>query len=436
MKGADNPRVVAVRILLGVILEGQTLTNAIPPAIGGLEDRRDVSFAKDLCYGVLRRQTRLEAVLAVLLDRPLRKRDKDLHMLLLAGLYQLLHTQVPTYAAVAETVAAASAFGKAWAKGLINGVLRRFCRERDALLELVDRDESVAFAHPRWLVDAFQRCWPEDWHRVLSANNEHPPMTLRVNRRRSDPRDYLAKLEQADLPACPAPHTAAGIILARPVEVAELPGFADGLVSLQDAAAQQAAPLLALRPGQRVLDACAAPGGKTAHILEWEPGLGELVALDKDPRRVARMTEGLNRLGLAASTVCGDAQQTQDWWDGQSFDHILLDAPCSATGVIRRHPDIKLLRQPQQLPTLVEAQARLLEALWPLLAPGGTLVYATCSVLHEENEIQIARFIETHLDARPCPIEALWGRSRHGGRQILPGEDYMDGFFYALLRKD
>jgi len=431
-----SPRVAAVGILLRVVTEGQTLTIAIPPGIRRLADRRDAAWCKDLCYGVLRWLPRLEGVLDLLLERPLRKRDRDLRMLLLVGLYQLLYMHVPSYAAVAETVAAANAIGKPWAKGLVNGVLRRLCRDQAALLEAADQKDSVALAHPPWLLKAIRRSWPNDWRRILSANNEHPPLTLRVNRQRAVADEYVDRLVQAGLPVAPAPHTAAGLILVRPVDVADLPGFADGLVSVQDGAGQQAAPLLAPKPGERVLDACAAPGGKTAHILEWEPRLGDIVALDKDPKRVERMTEGLKRLGLHASAVCGDAERAADWWDGRPFDRILLDAPCSATGVIRRHPDIKSLRRPEQLPELVARQERLLVALWPLLAPGGTLVYATCSILDQENEVPVARFIERHLDAKIYPIAASWGRSRHGGRQILPGENDMDGFFYALLTKE
>ncbi len=435
MKRAHNPRVTAVRVLRRVMVDGQTLKLATRASDLDCMDARDAAFTKELCFGVLRQLPRLEAVLERLLDRPLRTRDQDLHILLLTGLYQLEHMKVPAYAAVVETVAAASTIGKPWAKGLMNGVLREFARQPETYLGAADWNINVALAHPPWLVEAIRECWPDDWQRILVANNEHPPMTLRVNRSRIDPGDYLERLAQAGMSARAALHAPAGITLARPVDVAQLPGFAEGLISLQDAAAQQAAPLLAPQEGERVLDACAAPGGKTAHVLEWQPRVGELIALDRDRARVALTKDGLDRLGLNATLLCDDAGQPQRWRDSRPFDRVLLDAPCSATGIIRRQPDVKLLRKPPQLPRLVQEQSRLLDALWPLLAPGGTLVYATCSVLKEENEVQVARFIETHLDAKICPIEASWGRSRPGGRQIFPGEHDMDGFFFARIKK-
>ena len=431
-----NPRAAAVEILLRVTVRGEMLTTAMPAAARDLRERRDAGLAKEIAFGVLRWLPRLEAVLALLLERRIRERDRDLHLLLLVGLYQLIYMSVPAYAAVAETVATADMQGKPWAKGLLNGVLRRFIREQDRVLAAADQEEQAAFAHPSWLVAAIRDRWPQDWHQILTANNERPPMTLRVNRQRISPEPYLTMLGGAGLSASRAPHTDTGLILVNAVDVNGLPGFSDGLVSVQDAAAQQAAGLLELQPGQRVLDACAAPGGKTAHILECQPMLAEVVAVDKDPGRLELVSQTLDRLGLRATVSCADAGHPANWWDGNPFDRILLDAPCSATGVIRRHPDIKLHRQPGHLQTLVHRQNRLLDALWRLLARGGTLVYATCSIFHEENENQVARFVEAHPDAQALPVEVPWGRDQRFGRQTLPGEDSMDGFFYALIKKD
>lgn len=417
------------------MVQGHKLSTVMEDATRALGDPRDAALAQELCFGVLRWLPRLEALLSRLLRRPLKARDRDLYIMLLLGLYQLLYTRIPPYAAVAETVSLTRVRGKPWARGLVNGVLRRFQRERTTLLQAIEGSDSASLAHPPWIIAALRRCWPQQWHAILTANNERPPMTLRVNRRVTDRQAYQERLAQAGIQARPAPHTNDGLILEAPVDINRLPGFAEGLASVQDGAAQLAASLLELRPGQRVLDACAAPGGKSAHILEQEPNLAELVALDKGSDRVTRLEQTLGRLALEASVVCADATAPAQWWDGRPFDRVLLDAPCSGTGVIRRHPDIKLLRREDQLPLLLTQQGRLLDTLWPLLAPGGTLLYATCSVLCEENEAQIGRFASAHDDVTLLPIEAPWGQPQPSGRQVLPGEDSMDGFFYALLRR-
>ncbi len=421
--------------MLRVLGDGASLTFALAATVDRLPDPRERALGKELCFGVLRWQPRLEAVVDRLIERPLRERDRNVRLVLLLGLYQLIYTRVPPYAAVTATVDLAGSAGKRWAAGLVNAVLRRFQRERDVLLRDLDGTERGKFAHPDWLTGVIRGSWPEDWAQVLAANNAHPPFTVRVNARRITRAAYLELLAKAGREGQPAPHTTHGVILSQALDVEALPGFTEGLVSVQDAAAQLAAPLLHLAPGQRVLDACAAPGGKTAHILEQEPGLVEVVALDRDPRRLDRLGHTLGRLGLDAGVLCADAGEPASWWDGRPFERILLDAPCTATGVIRRHPDIKALRRPEQVPQLAARQARLLEALWPLLAPGGTLLYATCSVLREENEAQIARFAASREDLIESPLPGDWGRPCRFGRQILPGEDGMDGFFYALLKK-
>ncbi len=388
---------------------------------------------RETTLGTLRWQPRLDALVDLMLERPLKGRDRALRVLLWVALYQLGHMRRPAHAVVAEAVEAAAGLGRPWAKGLVNALLRRYGREREAL-EAALGSEAARLAHPPWLLEAFRRAWPEDWEAIARAGNRRPPMTLRVHAGRISRQAYLERLAGAGLPARPHARAPRALVLERPVPVTRLPGFAEGLVSVQDAAAQLAAPLLDPRPGQRVLDACAAPGGKAAHLLEAQPDL-ELLALDADAARAERLRGTLARLGLTARVRVADAGAPADWWDGRSFHRILLDAPCTGTGVIRRHPDIKLLRRPGDAAALAAGQRRLLEALWPLLAPGGKLVYATCSVLPEEGEAQIAAFLARHADARAAAPAWPFARRLGQGVQILPGTEEMDGFYYACLEK-
>lgn len=429
-----DTRAAAAKALAEVFVAGRSLSTVLPPALAALP-ARERGLAQELCYGALRFGPRLEFLLARLLRKPLRDKDADIHALLLCGLYQLLYTRVPPYAAVAGTVAAARRLNKPWAVALVNAVLRSFQKDGAALLAQADADEVAACAHPAWLIDALRRGRPDDWRAIVAANNERAPMGLRVNLRRGSRDAYLAALAAAGIEAAPCAHNDSGVVLARPREVDELPGFAAGHVSVQDGAAQLAAALLDAQPGERVLDACAAPGGKTAHLLEREPSLGALVAVDHDAARMTRVRDNLTRLGLDAHLIVADAAAPATWWDGVPFDRILLDAPCAGIGVIRRHPDIKYLRRPADIAALAATQARLLAALWPLLRAGGKLVYATCSVLPEENEAQIRQFLAAQADAEEQPIAAAWGRPLAHGRWILPGEEGMDGFYYACLRK-
>ena len=436
MKNAPNmPRLAAVRALSLLMQEGRSLTDALETALAPLDDPRERAFARALAYGVVRDWYRLSTLADALLERPLRDKDADVQAALLVGLHQILDMRVPDHAAVDETVRLAARLKKPWARGLLNGVLRNFLRRRDELLKRVARDPDVATGHPRWLRERLLRDWPDDHTAIMAANLERPPMTLRVDASRLTREEYRRHLHAAGIGARPAPHTTHGLILAEPVDVQALPGFDRGWVSVQDAAAQQAAGLLDPQPGERVLDACAAPGGKTLHLLEHQPALGELVALDVDASRLARVRENLARAGRDATCLTGDAARPDDWWDGRPFDRILLDAPCSASGVIRRHPDIRLLRRAEDIPALAAGQARMLEALWPLLRPGGILLYATCSVFREENDRRITRFLAAHDDVTERPVAADWGRALDAGRQILPGEDEMDGFYYACLAK-
>ena len=431
-KGGQNPRAIAVSVLTRVLQEGQSLSTLLPHSFQSLPPERR-ALAQELCYGTLRWTPRLQAMLGLLLDKPLKSKDSDVQSLLLLGLYQLAYMDIPAHAAVSETVAVTALLKKGWAKGLVNAVLRRFQRERQALETALEQDPVAASAHPAWLLQLLQTAWPGQWRAITEANNQRPPMTLRVNRSRTSRDEYRQALQAEGFAAVASPHAPDALTLERPVNVEQLPGFARGEVSVQDSAAQLAASLIAPQPGMRILDACAAPGGKTGHLLEICSDI-ELIALDVEEKRLARVEENLRRLGSRATLIAADASSS-DWWDGLPFDRILLDAPCSASGVIRRHPDIKLLRQAEDIPRLVALQGAILEALWPMLKPGGILVYATCSVLPQENAGQLANFLGNHDDAIERPIEAGWGRAAEVGRQILPDQDRMDGFYYACIEK-
>jgi 16S rRNA (cytosine967-C5)-methyltransferase len=430
-----NARVYAAEIVRQVIA-GRSLDAALDETLAVLPPARrsDAALIQEMVYGTLRWLEQLQAVLALYLEKPLKNKDQDLFALLLVGLYQLEYMRTPKHAAVMETVAAAEDLNKAWAKNLLNAVLRGFLREPQRAQQKIESDPCLLFSHPPWLVDQIQRSWPEHWQPILTANIQRPPLTLRVNLLKRSRAAYLQELKQAGHEASVNNETDCGLTLAQPVPVTQLPGFAEGVVSVQDTAAQLAAILLDAQPGQRVLDACAAPGGKTGHVLERTPG-ADLVALDKDPQRLERVRQNLQRLSLSAQLMVGDAAKPQDWWDNRPFDRILADAPCSATGVIRRHPDIKIHRTPADIAALKNTQKQILEGLWPLLTHGGKLLYVTCSILTQENENQITRFLACHGDAAEIKLTVPSGIPRAVGQQILPGEQGMDGFYYACLQK-
>lgn len=429
-----NPRLAATRALAAVLAGRASLGSSLPEQLAKVEPR-DRALAQDLAFGTARWQPRLSLLADKLLQKPFKAGDRDLEALLLIGLYQLFYTRIPAHAAIGETVGCVDKLKKSSAKGLLNAVLRRAQREYDSLLPALEHDPAARLAHPRWLQKALKARWPAHWEAIASANNQHPPLILRVNRRQGSRDAYLADLAAAGIAAVPCTFSADGIRLLQPQDVTALPGFATGRLSVQDEAAQLAAELLELAPGQRVLDACAAPGGKTCHLLEREPGLAEVVALDADAGRLQRVEQNLARLGLAARTLAADGRAVADWWDGTPFQRILLDAPCSATGVIRRHPDIKLTRQAADIPPLVQLQGELLDALWPTLEVGGILLYATCSVLPEENSDNLAAFLARTPGARELDIPAPWGIAQPHGRQLLPQAEGHDGFYYGKLIK-
>lgn len=430
-----NPRAVAAKVILDVAGSGIQVNEALLKNLGSLTESADQPLVQELSYGVLRWWFQLREVAQTLLQKPLKQKDLDVYCLLLIGLYQLHYTRIPAHAAVSETVAAVRQLKKPWADKLLNAVLRRRLREGASESTETKPSAEAQYSHPAWLLEELRKAWPDHWRQILMANNQRPPMSLRINCQKTNRADYMQQLQQLGIGAKPAVHTPSGIILEQAVNVGRLPGFAQGLVSVQDTAAQLAAQLLEVKPGQLVLDVCAAPGGKTAHIIETEPQIAELVALDIDSQRLQRVDENLQRLGGSAKLLCGDAVSPDLWWQGDLFERILLDAPCTATGVIRRHPDIKLLRKPQEVERICVLQEQILGAIWPLLKPGGMLLYATCSVLPQENEEQIKRFIEHNSNACYQSIDAAWGHDRPFGRQIFPGEDDMDGFYYARVVK-
>jgi 16S rRNA (cytosine967-C5)-methyltransferase len=426
-----NTRLIVARVLSRVLQDGQSLTAALENALQVVESGKDRAFIQALCYGVCRYYHRLDFILSELLDKPIK--DLEVKALALAGLYQLSYMRVKPHAAVSETVLAARK--KQWAQALINALLRRYLREQTSLEQKADNVQAAAVSHPDWLIRQIEQDWPLQAQKIFLENNRQPPMALRVNLARISRDPYLQQLSAQGMVAAAVSFCPSAIILDKPVAVDLLPGFAEGLVSVQDIAAQLAAGLLAVQPGHRVLDVCAAPGGKAAHILEHQPQLKELVAVDIDESRMQRVTENLGRLRLPATLMVGDAANPQDWWDGQLFDRILLDAPCSALGVIRRHPDIKLLRRAEDIKPLQALQKNILHAVWPLLAPGGIMLYATCSILKQENEQQIDAFLAEHPDAVELPIDAAWGFAGSHGRQIMTGESAMDSFYYARIGK-
>jgi 16S rRNA (cytosine967-C5)-methyltransferase len=452
----NNPRLIATHIIHRVIYHGESLR----PLLAENEAATD-SLVRDLCFGSLRWHERLSAVLNTLMPKPLKKKDKDVECLLRIGLYQIIYQQTPDHAAVNETVASLNHLKKQWAKKLINAVLRHFLRRKESLLQQIDNNDATRYAFPEWLIGKIKKAWPNDWQYIANASNQRAPMVLRVNALHYRQDEYCKKLNQCGIPATVSTICDTAVILEKPVNVQELPEFNQGAVSVQDTAAQLAAGLLDIQENMHVLDACAAPGGKTGHILEQCQPL-HVIAIDSSASRMQRVTENLQRIfpnttlnshilnspktekklippmdkkQSNITLLVADAAATDEWAEDLLFDRILLDAPCSATGVIRRHPDIKCLRRADDIKGLQRQQHHLLTQLWKKLKPEGKLLYATCSILPEENEKQIATFVEQTENAIIQTIEAKWGRALRYGRQIFPNESAMDGFYYALIKK-
>ena len=430
-------RAVAAEVIDAVVSGGVSLDAAIAEHEKKLPPN-DRSLLRMLSYGVLRNHWRIQEWIGQLVERPLRRRDSVINALLAVGLYQLCDTRIPDHAAVSQTVEAARQLRRPKLAGLLNACLRRF--QRDELAASEAADGEAKWNHPSWLIERLRADWPEDAESIMTANNARAPMWLRANAARQSAAEYGARLTLAEIEFSLLEGVPDAVRLAEPQAVDDLPGFFDGDASVQDAAAQIPARWLMATQPRRLLDACAAPGGKSGHLLELGGKDVDLVAIDSDAQRLERVRENHARLGVAATIVAGDASKPIEWWDGEPFEAILCDAPCSATGVVRRHPDIKLLRRASDINALSALQGDILDGLWPLLVPGGRLLYVTCSVLAAENDEVVGRFLETHDDALEDAvlpnnnIRDLMRKKAHG-YQVLPGTADMDGFFFACLVK-
>jgi len=433
----ESKRALVAQALVSIVEQAQTLDNVLLDMRPRAGSAAEAAYLQECLYGVLRRYFTLAERLDGYLGKPLKAREAPIRMLLLSALYELSSMSTPPYAVVNESVLACDALGRSWAKPLVNAILRRALRETSLGAARESLPLEALYDHPQWLISSLQQDWPADWQQVLEANNARAPLTLRVNQRRTSRAAYLARLAALNIAAQPTEHSDLGVTLEIPRPITEIPGFSAGEISVQDEAAQLAAPLLACLPDHRVLDACAAPGGKTAHLLEQTPHL-DLLATDISGKRLSDVKSNLLRLGLACQLEVCDVRKPGHGGPDvvETFDRILLDAPCSATGVIRRHPDIKLHRSPEDVTTSAARQFELLMAMWLLLKPGGRMVYATCSVLQVENDTVLARFLSiSGPTATVEPVRAAWGRPTRYGRQILPGNAAMDGFYYAVIEK-
>lgn len=428
-----DTRALAAQALAEVALRGASLRDAMERYAPKLQDSRDRALLMALLSDGARWWLRFDAALDRLLEKPLRQKEPAIHALLVLGLVQLEILELPEYAAVAATVQAARALQRPRLAGLVNAILRRWQRERAELLSALDTKPQTRHAHPAWLAKTIARDWPEQADAIMAADNREPPLMLRANARRT-PRDALIERLRSDGYTAEAhPWLADGVVLPHSADVTRMPGFAEGLFAVQDGAAQVAADLADVCDGQRVLDACAAPGGKACHLLERADIA--LTALEYDAGRATRIQQNLKRLGHQANVVIGDAGEPAPWWDGQAFDRILIDAPCSATGVLRRRPDVRLHRRDSDIPAMAAQQRRILDALWPLLAPGGKLVYITCSLLRAENEAIVGAFLTGRADAEAAAFTLPAGQPAELGWQILPGDGDLDGMYYAVLGK-
>ncbi len=440
-------RAKAAQVISKVVTAGNSLTQALEAALQNTSFTvTDRSLFQALCFGTIRHYPKWQALIGDALKNPLKKTDGDIHALIALGMFQLLESRVPAHAAISETVSACVILKKKWAKGLINAILRRLQREPAWPTQVFVTQPWAEISFPKWLWRKTHKNWPEDAYAILQASNIQGPMTIRVNTVHHSVSEYQQLLIENGISSLPHDLAKDALILQQAVAVEKLPGFFQGKASVQDAAAQMAVSFLALelvnnKHPLRILDACAAPGGKTGHILEklatvHGPNAGHCVALDKDAIRLKKVSENLQRLCLDAQLIVADAADVVGWWDGIKFDRVLLDAPCSGTGVIRRHPDIKILRRNSDITELVQIQRQLLKSLWPLVEEQGLLVYATCSILSDENEAQIAWFLNTFTDASEKKITFEKPLPAHYGWQIAPGWENMDGFYYAVMQKN
>ena len=414
-----NTRAVALDAICSVVLDKRSLSSFVYPD-------QDDALAKSLVFGTIRFYHRLNDIVTDLLNHSLEKEDLDIHCLMLLGAYQILYSKVAIHASIFETVDTLNFLDKTWAKGLVNAILRQIDRDQEQL------KKQVHYSHPTWMVKKIKQNYPDNFEQIFSQNNIQAPMTIRVHSKYSLS-EYQQNLAECGINTTIVSVAPQALVLEKPVSVYDLPDFDNGSCYVQDASAQLAAHLLAPEKQDRVLDACSAPGGKATHLSELAPQ-STIIAIDSDEERLKRAQQNIERFNIKNIHLSQGNVQTEDWHDGQLFDKILLDAPCSATGVIRRHPDIKLLRKPKDIKNLVTLQAQILENLWQTLKPGGVLLYATCSILKAENEEQITHFLQTHQDAVEIKIDLDWGIETTVGRQNLPSHHF-DGFYYAKLQK-
>ncbi len=440
----SNPRTLAALAITEVVKKNCSLTQVLNQYKKKCTEK-DRGLLQAFCFGVFRFYPRLQFLIKQLLDKPLDNKNNDLFHLLCIGIYQIEKMRIPDHAAVSETVSASKMIGKPWASRFINGVLRSYLRQKNELEKKAETDIEANTAHPKWLLEKFKNAWPDHWLSLVEANNREAPLTLRVNLSKISREVYLRQLFESNFKAEPLLYNTCGVNLNDPVDVTLLPGFTEGLISVQDGSGQFVPNLLQLRPGLKLLDCCSAPGGKFCHILETEPEI-IATALDVSKDRTDMIQENLTRLQLNTNTnanvkrnikvITADVMSPEKWWDKQLFDRILCDAPCSATGVIRRHPDIKVLRNPGDISRLADQQLKILESVWPLLQNHGILLYTTCSILPEENQDVIIKFLNLHKDVELLPISLPCGLPLKAGHQILSGDNNMDGFYYALLKKN
>ncbi|SBS24841.1 Ribosomal RNA small subunit methyltransferase B [Marinomonas spartinae] len=442
-----SARQVAIQVMTSVLRQQGSLSTQLA------RHQQDVSsehipLLKELCFGVCRQYPLLNSIALHLLSHPFEEKDTDLYATLLLGLYQLGYMNTPDHAAVHETVEACRLLKKDWATKLMNAVLRRYQREADEIIEQLEAMPSVEYNHPKWLVKRFAKHWPEQFEQIIEAGNSHPPMCIRVNTSTVSRETYIENLTEKGIDATIGQASPSALYLRSAIKVTELPDFEKGFSSVQDESAQLAAHILAPQVGEKVLDACAAPGGKTGHLLEFAAShqnteaILDLTAVELEPWRLEKIEANLERIGLMANLQCADASDLSAWWNGKVFDKILLDVPCSATGVIRRNPDIKISRKPADIDELSAIQKHIIEQVWQTLKPSGYLLYATCSLMPEENEQQIAAFLAAHDDAIEVPLNALnpdlkieWGTAANHGSQLFPTLKGHDGFYYCLLKK-
>ena len=426
-----NARKISLSVLTELVTNKRLLDDVLAHKLKNVNDKREIKLARELCYGVMRWYEQLLFITECLINKPVK--EVQLKLLIMSGLYQMKFLRVPDHAAISESVELTKHLGMAWAGNFVNAVLRRYQRDHELITNEIQKNPIAKYAHPEWMIKKFSSQWPDHWKSILDSNNSYPPMHLRLNLTWMSRQEYSALLNEKGISHTCLEMTDTAISLDEALDVTDIPGFSQGQVTVQDAAAQLAVPLLGLSPGQRILDACAAPGGKTGHILEVTGDSAEVVAIEIDKYRVELLKNSLARINRHAEIINADVRKTSNWWDGRKFDRILLDAPCSATGVIRRHPDIKYLRLPDQLDSLCENQNNMLTALWPLLKPGGRLVYCTCSLFIEESDERINDFLNKHDDARMLPVQADWGERSSLGRHSVPGHDKSDGFYYSVL---